>query len=72
MYLYIFEDGTVCQSRYAPAKDDLVCIGDGVLQVICLGDGLRYYEVQPDGSLVLVPSATLVNDTHHEARSGDI
>ena len=34
MYIYIFEDGTICQDVLGPTDADNNCIGDGTLTVL--------------------------------------
>ena len=42
MYIYIFEDGRVGTSESAPGFDDMLCIGDGTLEVLLVdGDVIR-------------------------------
>jgi len=53
MYLYIFEDGTLCQHAEPPTDEDTIYIEDGILEVI-----------ESTGEFVDVPKGVRVeNDT---------
>lgn len=55
-YLRIYENGDLSQSNKGPTGDDIEAVGEGILNVVRIENGI-FEELQPDGSWLPVPSA---------------
>lgn len=58
MYLYQFEDGTICQCDTPPTDEDNETIADGILQVIRFVDG-QFFDMDEHGQLTPIGTAKL-------------
>lgn len=59
MYLYIFEDGDMCQSESPPTHDDLEMVDCGHLDIAQLKLDGGFHKILADGSLQPVPQAQI-------------
>ena len=48
-YIYVFEDGRIGYSTTSPTEIDLVCVRQGLLQVLRVPRGV-VWDIYPDGS----------------------
>lgn len=59
MYLYIFEDGSMCQAESPPTRDDLAMVSDGYLNIAQLKLDGGFHQILADSSLQPVPQAQI-------------
>jgi hypothetical protein len=65
MYLYIFENGEMAQSKLSPTDADDTCIDDGILQVITI-DSDRSFVDCTGLSAKIIPQAMRLLDTAND------
>lgn len=63
MYLHIFEDGSIKQTKTPPTDDDLACVRDGILDIIVIGpDGNSFLQLTGERK----NGAVIVDAVHQE------